>query len=1156
MESYITHIRVVEDAAHPSTPPPPNSLSENKKPRLIVVAVRKSGRVRVHKARENANGTFSIGKTWNLDDLGPVQSYTVINSSSTREQQYKEWAGDTGFTVSLGKPYFWQASTYKEKAFFVGSLVKIYRKYTGGKSPELLGFSTQEEQELLGTGRSAAPGSLAPLKSPGPPRTPNAFPPPAPSAGSAKFIQPYPSAGLENRAPSRNGALTPGTNDSRPTTGERLRAPSREGFRAVSGERDRAPSRNGPNGYTIPSANSIRSPSREGNRAPSREGFGDLRKQPSRDQMLRNKASSDSMPRMPGTFAPPVPPLPSPSPSMPMSQPMSRSITPRSTANGAYAIPTPPPQNDEALRRLAGESFDESAQDTNSTRSRKSSDGRRPSPSRQVSPEVVPERRRPPFPKKGSFSQKSIDSDTSTKFSTPISTPDPPRGGDRRSPSRSRKPPLPQDPVARDPLPSSDYFNRTQIEDERKQDNGAPATEVSSVRSGKSGQQTLVEEQAPVKAPQKAPDTPVVEGPVTSPSEEEHRPGLGPMIKKKSAKDLAGTLRKAAVAAQAFKPRVGGAAERLLAAKETQASQEPDGITGVVPAPLARGVANESPRSATPEPKETLKSPLVERAKSPFSPQRRPKTPTITLQRKATDDVVPTRAVNEQIEEVTPERRPASPERTRSRSPGRRRRQQQEAKIAKYCNALDIDPKVLEGKGGDFDDLLTELGWNGKLDEGKTIDDLQADVRREIGRAQATGWLGHIEQQERKTQELAVLFDKVVQECEELDGLLTLYQHELDTLADDVAYIEAQGQGLQVQTANQKLLQKELENLLRTISISPSEMRDLREASLGSADGLDHAEQALSILYKAMVTVDPDIRQNQKRKANGVNDKSGASESSDNELSQMLAVQEKRQEYREETDLFLKRLNQYMSMAFKMAEQRTTDYLEQNRGSLVAHATRLDTRIHDASRNELWMYNALMLFVRETNSYEWQTIISTYERATKTPYQDQFRENVLAWKKITRKPTGEEQDLLFTGQEKDKEGDTLSTAARKLTVKRGKTVRVGTVRQSTGERQDGKVEPYEAFAGVIEEHTKAISEEQNFVVDFFHLSSLSTADFADIVSSSRAGDRRLPNLAAKQAYDPDRDMAKMVEKSMDNLYSFWPGDLQNLVEWTLKNDQL
>ena len=1066
----------------------------------------------------------------------------MANPTSRQEQQYKEWAGDTGFVVSLGKPYYWQAATYVERQFFIGSLVKIYRKYTK-LSPELIGFDPQEEQQFLG------PTNTRPTPTPLPRATPQVapknFPPPAPSAGSATLAQQFPSARAPSidagRAPSRNGGYNQTQFDGR-------RSPSQEDLRTSSREGNRTPSRNG--AYSAPKKETIRPPSREGFRAPSREGFRapsrennrDLRSQPSKEQGLRKKSTEDPIPSMPGQFSPPVSRTEvtpqSSQTSLPGTSKPSGSL--RQPINGNQTTVTP--RNDEALRRLAGAGEGgDIAKDQIPERKRRPSEVRRKSPSPTPFQERAMEPKRYAFKSTESLGQKSEGSETASKFSTPLATPEL-RAAELRSPARSNQPSESASQPATKAAQPPDYFEPA---------NKSAAKPVEDAGVNKTAAKDSV---SAVATPPMSPSS-------TTRFEEEHRPGLGPMIKKKSAKDIAGQFRRAALAANAFKPRAGGAGERLMTKKEAP-SDEPDGITSVVPAPLLRGISTESARSNTPEPKEMIKSPLSEAVKSPFAPSTAKAPPTIQLQRKATEDTIPQQKQQHSAPVKEPEEirepRTASPDKTRSRSPGRRRRQMQEARITRYCEALSIDPKVLEGRGGDFDDLLTELGWDGRLEEGQTVDDLQADIRREIGRAQATGWLGHIEQQEAKRQQLATLFDKAIDECEDLDGLLTLYQHELATLADDVAYIEAQGQGLQVQTANQKLLQTELENLLQTISISPAELQDLREASLGTPDGLTAAEQALSILYKAMLTIDPDIRQNKNRQVNaGSADQGAVGVYADAALGQMRAVKEKKDDYREETQFFLKRLNQYMNMAFKMAEQRTSEALEQGKPAQVTQATKLDTSAFDASRNELWMYNALMLFVREVNSYEWQTLISLYEASTKTLYQDQFRDNVLAWKKITRRPTGDEQDLLFTGQEKEKETHPLSTAARKLTVKRGKTVRVtGSIRQSQGERQDGKVEPYEAFARVLEEQARCIAEEQNFAVEFFHLTSLSSADFADVVSSTPPTRRRLPDLSTNQTYDPDRDMAKTVEKAMDNMYSFWPGDLQNLVDWTLKNDQL
>ena len=125
LESYITHVRIIENSRHSSTRPPPDAPPGDKKKRTIIISVRQSGRVRVHKAKENSNGTFQIGKTWNLDDLTQIENDTAV---------------PTGFIMVFGKPYYWNTNSPREKSVFMNSAIRIYKKYTGGKTPILIGF--------------------------------------------------------------------------------------------------------------------------------------------------------------------------------------------------------------------------------------------------------------------------------------------------------------------------------------------------------------------------------------------------------------------------------------------------------------------------------------------------------------------------------------------------------------------------------------------------------------------------------------------------------------------------------------------------------------------------------------------------------------------------------------------------------------------------------------------------------------------------------------------------------------------------------------------------------------------------------------------------------------------------------------------------------
>jgi hypothetical protein len=177
-ESYITHIRITEDGRHPQSPPPPNSGPENKKERVIILAVRSTGRVRLHKARENGNRSFSIGKTWNFEEVSAVQSFTDFRPQNPDQEPWPQWAGDNGFMVTLGKPYFWQTNSVNEKIYFIASLLKVYHKYTNGQLPQLAGFTTQELDDVLAQvdqTRSSGPATPSSAQSFGPKRVTSPF---------------------------------------------------------------------------------------------------------------------------------------------------------------------------------------------------------------------------------------------------------------------------------------------------------------------------------------------------------------------------------------------------------------------------------------------------------------------------------------------------------------------------------------------------------------------------------------------------------------------------------------------------------------------------------------------------------------------------------------------------------------------------------------------------------------------------------------------------------------------------------------------------------------------------------------------------------------------------------------------------------------------
>lgn len=657
----------------------------------------------MHKARENHDGTFSIGKTWDLDDLSAIQSYNAWTPSNPTEEQQKQCASNVGFMVTIQKPYYWHARSSKEKEFFIGSLLKIYRKYTGGRAPKLIGFDDRERQLLVGT----PPASRGPGQGSTPPGGPMS-PPQPPSSQASRSQSPY-----TNRMPSRDDLK------------ESRRQPSDE--HSLRAQRSRDQIRNPPPGQPVKSA--MPPPL-----APP-QGPPPAIPQDQRDQLPRTGERGDT--RMPKTpiMAPESKSKEFPS-DVPAIAPLNQKGKPfgkseESLANSQADIRPPSSRDGKGApeprpARRSQNSFPVSPE------SKRSNEGLPPTTPGSISGES----RNLPQSSASSLGQKYPVNESSDKISTPEAL---------NGSVVDQSPVSPPDAETSAPAPSRE---------------AAPSESVT--------------EAAAISSPTSPP------GPSGLDDEPDaHRPGLGPMVKKKQSKDVVGAFRKAANAYGAFRPRPGGAGERLMAAAKKQqvTPDEPDGITSVVPAPSllrAEPTSPETPDNEIPPP---IASPVKE-------------TPTVEVAQPAIEEPA-TKAVEpqEQPRDTSRAAVKVDPgERPRSVSGGRRKRSEDSA--IKCCQALGIEPTVLDGRGVDFDDILTDLGWNGRLGDDKRIEDLEADVRREIGRVEATCWLGNLEQQEGKVDQLAKLIDRTMEECDELDGLLTLYAHELHVSHHNLRYFD------------------------------------------------------------------------------------------------------------------------------------------------------------------------------------------------------------------------------------------------------------------------------------------------------------------------------------------------------------------------------
>ena len=264
--------------------------------------------------------------------------------------------------------------------------------------------------------------------------------------------------------------------------------------------------------------------------------------------------------------------------------------------------------------------------------------------------------------------------------------------------------------------------------------------------------------------------SPTLSPPETPPMQEEiHRPGLGPMIKKRSQKEIASVFRKAALAHNAFKPRPGGAAEKIKD-EITKSPNTPDGINGVFPAPsLLRDLSQDGLKSPLPLPNPATNSRDLEPSTTVPDVKITPSLATIaplvdsTPESLAVDVATPAIPSLEKKIVAQEERWPKRPSNH----------------SAKYAKALGIDPTLLEGRKLDIETSLSDFGWTEGDALKKSYDELQADIRRDLARVETGSWLGNFDHNDDRVAVVSKMLDRVIAECDELDGLLTLYNVEL-----------------------------------------------------------------------------------------------------------------------------------------------------------------------------------------------------------------------------------------------------------------------------------------------------------------------------------------------------------------------------------------
>ncbi|CEH17930.1 Exocyst protein Sec3 [Ceraceosorus bombacis] len=160
---YIAHLKIWETVGEEGAGGGGGAGGSRKARYIILAAARGTGVVTLNKAKRNMNGSFSIGKDWDINTLREI----TVHSPDT-------------FTLTLSRPNQWQTDRPKEQKVFLQSLVKIWRKYMNdphGPPCSGLEFPPEMTPSIQPSTISLAPPGVPPV-----PLIPASVAAPAPAA--------------------------------------------------------------------------------------------------------------------------------------------------------------------------------------------------------------------------------------------------------------------------------------------------------------------------------------------------------------------------------------------------------------------------------------------------------------------------------------------------------------------------------------------------------------------------------------------------------------------------------------------------------------------------------------------------------------------------------------------------------------------------------------------------------------------------------------------------------------------------------------------------------------------------------------------------------------------------------------------------------------
>ncbi|KZT75048.1 hypothetical protein DAEQUDRAFT_659540 [Daedalea quercina L-15889] len=423
---------------------------------------------------------------------------------------------------------------------------------------------------------------------------------------------------------------------------------------------------------------------------------------------------------------------------------------------------------------------------------------------------------------------------------------------------------------------------------------------------------------------------------------------------------------------------------------------------------------------------------------------------------------------------------------------------------------LDSMEEMLEGYEWATDDIMGRRSMTGAADrmEARLLDELTALDKANVH--------SFIESDDRVNIVLKFL-DDAISELDNTDSVISSYKIHLNAVNEDIAYIQSQNRGLQVQIQNQRALMDELEELLQTVHVDKEALLALTQESLEKPAGIQRLEGAATELYKAL--------------------------QASKDHADMAATFERLDEYRTHNSHFCKRVLEYLTF---MITAQAKMLLGDSDGLVKSTQGRPSLMNHKIMETYLGQYSGLLLYLKEMDEAVYAKLCAAYFAAASGLHNTQLRALLSTCSGMIKEAMDDEAEG-FGGIT-----PTTTTSKAASGLRRAGTIARSPLegRKGKKDRVDGDMTSADALSLVLQEIASAIYREEEFIADFLQINDagLTFADYMNLENYFRRQAARFAILS--------QSTQKLVRGALDLIFGFLPTEIKAWLDGAMSKDSL